>query len=246
MMNNVQDGTLLEHLVDLQERSQRYHKTLASYFLNEDEQAIAKTKFPQSEICFYDGGYPEARKKRLIFQYDDDEFHDIVCIVANIDQRFRKLSHKDILGALMNLQIDRHQVGDFWIEEDHIYIYTSMQMGKFLIDHLTRINQLNVEFSFTEKRPIQVFQTKEIICVLSSLRIDTIVSALAKCSRSQAVKMIEQGFVAINHITIENQALLCHNNVTISIRKVGRFVFLGEQRKTQKDKIVAKFMQYIS
>ena len=247
MMNNARENeSLAAHLEDLKEKSETWHRSLASSFLNEEEQAAMQKIFPESALIRYDGGYPGARKKKVIFLADEeDDFSDITCIKAKIDQRFRKIGHRDILGALMSLQIDRHSFGDFWIDDDWIWLYTSPSMARFLIDNLIRINQLSVSFEETDERPVQQFAVKKIQTVAASERMDAIVAALAHCSRSQAKEMIRQGLVQVNHITLEEPDFLAYNNVTISIRGIGRFTYLGAVRRTRSDRIAVEFLQSI-
>ena len=239
-------SSLAVHLKDLEEHSGTWHRSLASAFLNEEELSAMMRLFPQSEKIRYDGGYPEARKKKVIFLADEgDDFSDIVCLQAKIDQRFRRIGHGDILGALMHLQIDRSAFGDFWIADDHIYLYTSESMAPFLVDHLTRINQLNVMFEWTEERPVQVFHTKKLTCVVASARADALVAGLVHCSRTEAKEMIRAGLVQLNHVTLEEPDKMCDNNVTISIRGCGRFTYLGTEHATKSGRIAAEFLQYI-
>lgn len=242
MMTDIDNyASLHAHLSDLQEKSEIWHKTISSSFLNEEEVAQMQKYFPESEKIRYEGGYPEARKKKIVFRFDEeDDFFDIVCISARIDQRFRKIGHRDILGALMHLQIDRHSFGDFWIEDDRIYLYTSGSMAAFLCDNLTRINQLSVRFEKIDAYPVQHFQTKKITCVVASERLDAIVAGITHISRSKAKEMIRQGLVQMNHITLEAPDKLCDNNVTISVRGYGRYKYLGIVRNTKSDRILAE------
>ena len=238
--------SLAAHLEDLEEKSRIWHRTLCSAFLNEEEQSAMVKLFPPSKYVRYDGGYPEARKKKVIFPADgEDDFSDIACLKATIDQRFRRIGHSDILGALMHLQIDRSSFGDFWIEENCIYLYTSTGMASFLIDNLKRINQLNVSFECTDDRPVQVFRTKKIKCVVASERADALVAGLVHCSRTEAKELIRAGMVQVNHVTLEEPDKLCDNNVTISIRGTGRFTYLGTDHATKSGRIAAEFLQYI-
>ena len=239
-------ASLRAHLEDLEEKSGRWHTHTCSSFLNEEELAAMEKYFPQSDYIVYDGGYDGARKKKIIFRYDaEDDFSDVVCLSAKIDQRFRKIGHRDILGALMHLQIDRHSFGDFWVEDDRIYLYTSKEMAEFLMANLIRINQLSVSFTLLEEHPVQTFQMKEITVVAASERADAIVASLAHVSRAKAKEMIRQGLVQLNHVTLEHPDEVCNNNVTISIRGVGRFVFTGTERTTRNGRIAAVFQQYI-
>lgn len=239
------DESLKAHLCDLEEKSKLWHKSLASRFLNEEELAEVKKLFASSCVR-YDGGYENARKKKVIFLRDEeDDFSDIVCLKAKIDQRFRKIGHRDILGALMNLQIDRGSFGDFWVEDDTIYLYTSIGMDTFLIDHLTRINQLSIQFEKSDIHPAQEFHYEVQEYVLPSLRYDAIVAKLAHCSRQDAHDMISKGLVMIDHVLLEDNSDLCNNNVTISIRGIGRFFFDGIVRETRSGNVVGRFLKSI-
>ena len=238
--------SLAAHLNDLEEKCMTWHKPQSSSFLNEEEQAAMMQKFPASPLIRYDGGYEGARKKKVIFLYDEeDDFSDIVCLKAGIDQRFRKIGHRDILGALMHLQIDRHSFGDFWIAENHIYLYTSEMMGEFLCQNLTRINQLSVSFEKIEERPIQVFQTRKFTAIIASERMDAVVAGVVHCSRAKAKEMIREGLVQVNHILLEHPDKLCDNNSVISIRGYGRYRFNGVLHQTKSDRLVAEFEQSI-
>lgn len=244
MINQPDYSSLAAHLEDLKEKCDKWHRPVSSYFLNEEEQAAMSRIFPPSSLIRYDGGYEGARRKKVIFLYDEeDDFSDIVCIRAAIDQRFRKIGHRDILGALMALSIDRHSLGDHFVQDDAIYIYTTESMARFLCDNLTGINQLNVSFEIIDEHPVQQFKQKRITVVAASERVDAIVAALAHCSRSNAKEMIRQGLVQLNHVTLEEPDELCNNNVTISIRGIGRFTYTGIARPTKSGRIAAEFLQ---
>lgn len=238
--------SLKAHLEDLRNKSETWHKNLYSSFLNEEEQAAMLHEFPESERIRYEGGYPGARKKRVIFlDHEENDFSDIVCISSRIDQRFRKITHRDVLGALMHLQIDRHSFGDFWVCEDAVHLYTSSSMADFLMQNLTRINQLNVRFEINEERPVQQFRTKRYTLIAASLRMDAIVSAITHSSRAQAKEMIRAGLVQLNHIVLVSPDKLCDNNDTISIRGKGRFRFIDTVRKTNSDRIAIEIEESI-
>lgn len=245
MMTECSDySPLAAHLDDLKNKCEKWHRPVSSFFLTEEEQAAMMKFYPPSDFVRYDGGYEGARRKKVIFLYDqEDDFSDIACISARVDQRFRKIGHRDILGAAMALQIERHSLGDMFIQDDHIYIYTSETMGRFLCDNLLSVGQLSVSFEMTDDRPVQQFKQKRITVVAASERADAIVAALAHCSRSAAKEMIRQGLVQLNHVTLEEADELCNNNVTISIRGIGRFTYAGSSRHTKSGRIAAEFLQ---
>lgn len=224
MMTSDSNAELKAHLHDLQNSSEKWHRSICSDFMNLEEQAAVQNVFHPSDRAVYTGGYEGAEKKKVIFRYDsEDGFSDVVCLCAEVDMRFRKIGHSDILGALMSLQIDRHSFGDFWVADDRMYLYTSQKMSRFLIDNLTRIGSLRIELHEIEEHPVQEMQTQKIRVVVSSMRIDALSAALAHCSRAEAQQKILAKEVMLNHSPLDDPSEICHNGDTISIRKVGRF-----------------------
>lgn len=237
---------LFAHIEDLQEHSQLWHTSVCSKFLTEVQQALLKKRFPASELIKYDGGYPGALKKEVIFLFDEeDDFSDIVCLKAKIDQRFRKITHRDVLGAIMHLQVEPDAFGDLWVDESYVYLYTTMTMADFFVQNLTRINQLNVHFEIIRERPSQQFHFKTIQAVAGSERLDALVASVCHISRAQAKQKIHQGGVSVNHMVLDVPDKVCDNNDTISIRGEGRFIYRGVQHTTKSDRVVAVFDKYM-
>ena len=246
MKRKSESEQLIDHLFDLYDQSSRYYRHVESNFLNEDELALARKHFKESELIHYDGGYSGARKQKVIFRCDsEDDFSDIVCLKAHINQTFVKITHRDILGAIMSLQVDRSSFGDIFVKENAIYLYTSELMSQFFMQELTQISKLNVKFEVSDKHVAQDFKYEEIEEIIASLRLDVIVASLARMSRSDAVSLIKQGFVQVDHTTLYDPTYLCNNNCTISIRGAGRFEFVEVKGKTRKNRLIAEFLKAV-
>ena len=114
-----------------------------------------------------------------------------------------------------------------------------------IIWNLTKINQLNVHLERTDSHPVQHFKMRSFTAVAASERADALVAALAHVSRAKAAEMIRMGMVSLNHEPLAAGDEVCDNNVTISIRGTGRFIYLGYERKTKAGRIAAQFQQYI-
>ena len=113
-------------------------------------------------------------------------------------------------------------------------------MARFLIDNLTRINQLSVHFHEIQEHPSQVFHTRRMTAIIASERIDALVAGIAHISRSKAKEMIQQGLVQVNHMVLDVPDKVCDNNDTISIRGYGRFKYLGVMKQTRSNRILAE------
>lgn len=246
MMKTKDFDTLVAHLHDLQQKSELWNTPVCSGFLEEAEQMKVFPLFPESDDVHYFGGYEEAMKKKVIFlPMGEGGFSDVVCLKAKINQKFRKIGHKDVLGALMALQVERSSFGDFWVEEGAVYLYTSEDMVSFFERYFTQVNQLRIHWERLENYPVykRAFQVFEV--VVASNRLDAMVAALMKTSREKAKRQIQAGQVFLNHEMIEEASKLCHNGTTISIRGCGRFQFMEMIRQTKSGRLVASMKQYI-
>ncbi|MBQ2690262.1 MAG: RNA-binding protein, partial [Solobacterium sp.] len=111
--------------------------------------------------------------------------------------------------------------------------------------NFTRIADQYVSFEALKERPPQQFRYKEIQAVMSSTRLDAVVSALAHVSRSRAKEMIRQGLVQVDHVTLVDADEVCNNNCKVSIRGAGRFILVGETYITKNGRRGVKFLQSI-
>lgn len=237
---------LIARIDDLIYQNIKYDKNVSTNFLNQEELAIVKRHL--SNKCLYkiDGGYTDAEYCKVIFLKDkEDDFSDVVCLIAYYDKRFIDISHRDILGALMALSINRNSVGDFWATDDKIVLYTTELFSKFIIENFTSISKINVSFKKSDINLIREVKTEAFERIISSNRLDNIVSAICNCSRSKASSMIKSELVKVNHIVIAQTSKLCNNNCVISIRGYGRFLYKGVLKTTKKDKILVQIEKYI-
>ncbi len=168
------------------------------------------------------GGYPESLKKYLVIGEIEDENEYISCMCAKFNPKFNNLTHPDVAGAVFNLGIDDDTFGDFWVEEDKIYIYVSKEIASFIEFELTGISRVTVKFGECEFKD-QTFKFQTMKYNVSSLRLDTVVSAIIRKSREKAHDLIVSSRVNVNYQTIEDCSFVCDNNDILSLRGFGRF-----------------------
>lgn len=200
---------------------------------------------PKSINFGFYGGFDYAQRKVACFYpYDDIEQYDISILESKFDNRFRKISHKDILGALMHLGIEREMLGDLVVEDCRIVIFCKNQIADFIRMNCTLVGRVRVSFELVDFVDIQSAQTKEILIHAASTRLDCIVASLAHISRSEATSMIHHGLIKVNDNVLEENRQLCNNDF-VSIRKCGRFQFKDVKSTTKKGRLILRFEQYI-
>ena len=211
------------------------------------EQANLCESILQNRI-YYDksGGYEDAERVKFLLKPYEDEVtvFDIVCLKATYVSKFSTLTHRDVLGAILHLGLEREKIGDIIVDNENIYIFIDKDIENYIICNLTKIKRSNVHFKIYTgfvKRNIQIqYQTK----IVSSLRLDVIVASIGNISRKQAQILIKDGCVKVNHIPLEETSYLCDNDSAISIRGYGRFHFKGIVKQTKKERFVIEVGAY--
>ena len=216
-------------------------KLLQSISFVENRNTVTKflTNFEQivlSQIVTYNysdfkveffGGFDDAeRKKAKIISneyYDVD--YDIVCLKAKFNNKFNKVEHRNILGAVHNLGINFNRFGDIIVLENEVYIFVDDEIADYIAMEFTKAGRVNLDFQrvdLTEVKIEKKYEDFEIVS--SSFRIDSIVAKITNKSRSKVKEFLEQDFIKLNHVILRNGEKTCTSEDIISIRKYGRYV----------------------
>ena len=223
------------------EQREAAEKLLQSISFVENRNTVTKflTNFEQvvlSQIVAYNysdfkveffGGFDDAeRKKAKIISneyYDVD--YDIVCLKAKFNNKFNKVEHRNILGAVHNLGINFNRFGDIIVLENEVYIFVDDEIADYIAMEFTKAGRVNLDFQrvdLTEVKIEKKYEDFEIVS--SSFRIDSIVAKITNKSRSKVKEFLEQDFIKLNHVILRNGEKTCTPDDIISIRKYGRFV----------------------
>lgn len=239
------NNELSARIQDWISQSQRYHIPVLSCFLTEEEQAQLKSECRYESVKLY-GGCSNAIRQRAAFLYDADDEPDfeIVCLRAPMQKRFNDITHRDLLGALMSLGLDRSRFGDCFLYDGFLVAYVDAEIADFVKRSISSVKRMPV--SFEECEPIEPERRTETIKInVTSLRIDCVVAALANVSRTLAAEMIAQKRVSIDHKLVEESKRLCNNGNTISISGKGRFLMGKTIGTTRKDRMIVEVERFI-
>lgn len=161
--------------------------------------------------------------------------------------KFKKLDHKDYLGALMSLGIDRNKTGDIYVYEDYADIVLHSDISDYIMYNLDKIGHNKIE---TEKIKIDNVSYKEqehviINITSSSLRIDNIVKHIINKSRETSSDIIKSGNVKVNWQVEERVATEIKENDMISISKHGRYRISKLSGITKSGKFKVEIKHYV-
>lgn len=189
-----------------------------------------------------DGGIENSESKKMIlapsFYTIEPEDFNLVVMEIRYAKHFDTLNHRDILGALMSLGIKRELFGDIVPFDDSFYVAVDKSIFPYVKEQLIKIKRSTIHISQTDKKVehIQDYTSKSFI--VSSLRLDKVISSFYKISRSDAAKYIQSGFVKVNHKVVVEINYLCNNSDIISLKKHGRVQFVNTNRLTKANNYV--------
>lgn len=155
------------------------------------------------------------------------------------------LTHRDFLGALMNLGIERSILGDILIDGKVAYLFCVESMADFIIENLVKVKHTSVMCSMADKVPeLTDKDKKEVTIQISSERIDGVVSKVYHLSRSETVEIFRQKKIFVNGRLCENNSQMLKDGDAVSVRGYGKFQFSGKMGVSKKGKINATVLCY--
>ncbi len=197
------------------------------------------------------GGYENADRRRLCFYQMDDvplgEFHiSIVKISPNNAKFADTLTHRDFLGALVNLGINRGKLGDILIKDNIGYLFVEETISSYIIDSLNKIKHTYVTCTPTYLHAIDITPSfQEVKGTISSARLDAILALALNSSRSSITGLISSGKVFINSRLVTHNSTVLKENDIISVRGHGKYVYCGISNQTKKGRYCATILRYI-
>lgn len=157
------------------------------------------------------------------------------------------LRHQDILGTLYSLNISDEMFGDVVIWNNRYFIIILSSIDNYIKSNLTSIKNLKVDL--IERDPYYLKDYKqeyeECIIIVPSIRVDVIVSKIINSSRSNALEKIKNGDIYLNYELLTKPTYMLKENDIFSIRKYGKYKFLGEINRTKKGSLVIKYLKYV-
>ena len=157
------------------------------------------------------------------------------------------LKHNQILGSLMSLNIDSGYIGDIIVDEDNYYFYIFSDMKDYVINNLDYIGNNNVKLEEIDINYLSNYEKKyeELELIVSSLRIDSIVSKIINSSRDKAIDKIKDKCVIVNYEVISKNSYFLKEGDIFSIRKYGKYKYIGIIKTTKSDNLIIKCLKYI-
>ena len=245
----------------------------ASAFLNVREQNLVKTALESDgSFCFsFFGGYSDFERGALLCFPEYMSYSDFMCsgyVAAEGDNlpqisklssdfitlvkiscsSFTSLTHRDYMGSLLGLGIERSAIGDIIVNGEHeAYAFILRRMLPYITSELKSVGRSPVkvvECALSEGARIK--QNLRVIDVVStSLRLDCVVSSLTGISREKSKSMISSALIEHNYFSKAKPDTEVSSSDIISVRGYGKFRILDTDTKTTKGKFRIKAAKYV-
>lgn len=254
-----QDAIFKKRLQDLVRTA--YYRDIATFtdFLDLNELHMVHSFRPEEngvEIRYF-GGYEGAERQIAAFlpdalsyegETDSMLFFPIDCLkISPCSKKFcEKLSHRDYLGALVHLGIDRCKLGDIVIREQDAYLFCHEQMTEFLLQNLDRVRHTSVMVTrLLNPEDLPGPELKEIRGTVASVRLDSMIALAFSSSRSGMLGLIEDGKVFVNGKMVVSNGHPLKPGDVVSVRGHGKFRYEGMENTTKKGRIYVVVNRYI-
>ena len=232
-----------------------YQRDIVTYsdFLNLNELNILHTTPKQDLYARYEtyGGYEFSERQMVAFLPDAlcyEKNYPIAALkIEPLQKKFAEtLSHRDYLGSILNLGIDRSKLGDILVEDEYAILFVHQSLKSFLFDELTRIRHTMIKLTEIEADDVSYQpKVKEICGTVPSLRLDSLLSLAFSSSRSKLVAYIENAKVFVNGKLITSNGFQIKEDDIVSVRGLGRFQFKESISQTKKGRFYVKLHLYI-
>lgn len=159
----------------------------------------------------------------------------------------KKLTHREIMGSLYNLNIDTEMFGDIIITDNHYYILIMNSVYNTLANDFKVIGRNNIKIKETSLEKLRGFTRKyeEIQLITQSLRIDAIISKIVGASRDSIKKKFFDNEITLNYELCNKLNHILKSGDIFSIRRKGKYKFDQIIKNTRKDKYIIKLYKYI-
>lgn len=208
-----------------------------------------KANLPQLRVAS-EGGYEGAERLRVAFVERDFQGtvdFGVQALKISWDPRFRLLTHRDVLGSLMGLGIEREHFGDIIMQNGGAQLIVDATMADYVKQNFTKIAMVSVsveDLPLSEILPKEE-KIKEIRTTVASLRLDAVASSGFSLSRTKLVSFINAGLVQVNWQEAKGPAQEVKEGDIISLRGRGRMkieAITGTSRKGRIGVYLKRFM----
>ena len=238
----------LSKMCDLAQKAENTGRIMYSKFLNPAQCHLVNDRLSRfSEVSFF-GGYEDPDRSVAAFKADTwEEFRYPVKAIKIVPSSKKQYSHRDYLGSILALGIDRELTGDIVIADDGAFVFVLEDICEFISMNLFKVANTTVKI-FPVDDPESIVSNKrfkETSVTVSSLRFDCVLSAVAGKSRTASADYIVQGLASVNYEVVKNTSFQIKDGDVISLKGYGKVIVQTDGALTKKGRIHLELKKYV-
>ncbi len=198
------------------------------------------------------GGMEDAERRMLGFAPDymtlTKEDFPICVLSITKHPKFGQsdLSHRDYLGSILGLGIDRGKIGDIMVGATETICWVQEDIADYIVYQLKKVSHTPVQVKRTVLADITVEKKVEVRrLTVPSLRLDAVAGAALHLSRGKIQALIAAEKASVNWSVATNASCCIKEGDMISVRGYGRFRILAIGGRSKKDRIGLEVGVYI-
>ena len=171
----------------------------------------------------------------------------IACLqISPVSRKFANaLTHRDFLGALIHLGIERDTLGDIVIRDNEGFVFCTDAIAPFILANLEQVGNAPVCCNLADSLPEgELFALAPEMVQVTSERADAVVARAYRLPREESLTLFRSKRVFLNGIPCENNSAALKPQDVISVRGFGRFVYRGVEGTSKKGKLNVKIEKY--
>lgn len=239
-----QEELLLRRALDKAEEAEKYSRLTHTGFLSPAEAAVLSEKLKKAGVRFFpDGGFPGAERKVLLFppfyMEEEEALSEEESPLAFLHLRNTAkapLSHRDYLGALLALGIEREVTGDISVKECEACLVCFKDILPFLLSDFKKAGAVCLRTEEVARGAWTLPESvgEERTGTVAAPRADAVTALAFRLGREEAKRLIAGGFFTRNHLPLTRPDTPLAEGDLIALRGYGRAVLTrlgGESRK---------------
>ena len=226
----------------------KYSTPRFTCFLTEEEQAMLGKIASYDYNVAYFGGYNDAKRKMFgVFpEWQEVDFSEYpVKIIQFIKKYPKDLTHRDYLGTILSLGIERNKIGDILVDENGAYVFLSDSISD-VVCGIEKISNCGIKTREVLLDDIKIPEQEydDMFLIVASFRLDAFVASITKLSRNQALLLIRSGKVSLNHRETEDVSKSVAVGDVLSVRGYGRYIFFSEGGRTGSGRLPVNIKKF--
>lgn len=246
------NDVMLRHLQDLCRKSERAGTWQYSAFLSLAEQDDwIRSREAAGFSFFLTGGYENAERKILAAGSEEEmgPAEPPVTVVAVHPKSVKyaeELTHRDYLGAILGLGIERSVIGDILVRDRQAWFFCLSSVAEILTSSLDQVRRTSVTAEITSADVPELQPRYDPMRVnVASERLDAVVAAFAGVSRGQADKLFATEKVFVNGRVVADRSFRLKEGDMLSVRSTGKAVYDGIEYETRKKRLLVQLRKLI-